>query len=90
MHIIYLCFNICYVVVITIKINNHTMKHIFIGHDPRESLASIVCKYSIISNLSVNEEDISIQFINKKELQHQNVYYRKSIYILKRDSTLIP
>jgi lipopolysaccharide biosynthesis glycosyltransferase len=54
------------------------MKHIFIGHDPRESLASIVCKYSIISNLSVNEEDISIQFINKKELQHQNVYYRKA------------
>ena len=53
-------------------------KHVFVGYDPREALASIVCKYSIISNLKVGDDNVSVDFINKKNLQQQKLYYRKA------------
>ncbi len=53
-------------------------KHIFIGYDPREVLAAIVCKYSIIANLKEGNDDVTIQFVNKKDLHKQKLYYRKT------------
>ena len=54
-----------------------TNRHVFIGYDPREAIASIVCKYSLLNNLS-SSEDVSVDFINKKVLQARKLYYRKA------------
>ena len=54
-----------------------TNRHVFIGYDPREAIASIVCKYSLLNNLS-SSEDISVDFLNKKVLQARKLYYRKA------------
>ena len=51
-------------------------RHVFIGWDNREALASIVCKYSILKNLTT--DDVSVQFLNQKDLRQKKLYYRKS------------
>lgn len=47
--------------------------NVFIGYDPRETLASLVCKYSINKH-----SDAKVQYIHKKKLQNENLYYRKA------------
>ena len=51
--------------------------HIFIGWDNREVIASIVAKYSMSLHLK-NEDDCSIEFLNRRSLQTQHLYYRKA------------
>ena len=51
--------------------------HIFIGWDNREVLASIVAKYSMSLHIT-NEDDCSIEFLKRRSLQTQHLYYRKA------------
>lgn len=46
---------------------------VFVGYDPRETLASIACKYSINKHSTAD-----VQFLHKKKLQHENLFYRKA------------
>ena len=52
-------------------------RHVFIGWDNRESIGSIVCKFTILLN-SANSDDLSLQFLNQKQLRNEKLYYRKS------------
>jgi len=52
-------------------------RHIFIGWDNREAIGAIVCKYSILYNTH-NDNDLSVNFLNQRDLRNQKLYYRKS------------
>jgi len=51
-------------------------RHVFIGWDNREAIGSIVCKFTILKNSQ--DTDLSIQYINQKQLRKEKLYYRKS------------
>ena len=51
-------------------------RHIFIGWDNREAIGSIICKFTILKNS--DDPDLSIQYVNQKQLRKEKLYYRKS------------
>jgi len=50
------------------------MHKIYIGYDPREKIASDVCKYSIKNRTHIK---VSIKYLNKKNLKKRKIFNRK-------------
>lgn len=63
------------------SVNNtsNNKRHVFIGWDNREALASLVCKYSILHNQQQLDK-ASVSFLNLRKLQTDKLYFRKSIH----------